>query len=83
MPLSPVVVAGAEVVAVVDSDAGFHGNRHISFSGHRPVTLGDDFRMRHQAGAKLAALHLVARAADIDVDFVILISVGLTRGVRH
>ena len=33
--------------------------------------LGDQRRLRHQAGAKAAVLHPIRRTADIEIDFVI------------
>jgi hypothetical protein len=40
-------------------------------------------RLRHQAGAEAARLHAVARAADVQVDLVVTVSVARHRRLRE
>ena len=45
------------------------GNAHRAL--HGGDALGDQLRLRHQAGAEAAVLHPVRRTADIEIDFVV------------
>ena len=51
--------------------------RHLTVTGisHRALhgldAVGDQRRLRHQAGAEAAVLHPVRRTADIEIDFVV------------
>jgi hypothetical protein len=58
-----------------------HGDRNRLC--HRLDALGDQFRLGHQAGAERAALHALARAAAIEVDFVVAVLLDQLRAVRE
>ena len=61
---------GKEFVTLVliDPDAALDGHRHIDRLAHPLDTFGDERGIGHQAGAKGAPLHTIARAPDIQVD---------------
>ena len=71
------------VVAVVDTDAGLHGDRDRDRVIHRAPAVGDGLGLGHQAGAECALLHAVARAADVDVDRVVAGALGQHRRLAH
>ena len=50
---------------------------------HRRDAIGDQCRLRHQAGAEAAVLHPVRRTADIEVDLVIAEILADLRGGRE
>ena len=56
------------VIALIDADAAFDGDRQVRRVAHAPHALGDQRRAQHEAGAERALLHAVARAADVQVD---------------
>ena len=68
-------------ILIVDADPAFDGDRNFHRALHRSDAVGDQLRLRHQAGAEAAILHPVRRAADIEIDFVIAeILADLRRG---
>ena len=58
-------------ILVVDADPAFDGDGNAHRALHRGDALGDQRRLRHQAGAEAAVLHPVRRTADIEIDFVV------------
>ena len=58
-------------ILLVDADAAFHRDRNANRRFHRGDAIGDQRRLRHQAGAEAAFLHAVGRTADIEIDLVI------------
>jgi hypothetical protein len=58
-------------ILIVDSDPAFHGDRNLHRALHRGNALGDEFWLRHQAGAETALLDAVGRTADVEIDLVI------------
>ncbi len=58
-------------ILVVDADPALDRDRNTHRALHGGDALGDQIRLRHQAGAETAVLHPVGRAADIEVDFVV------------
>ena len=58
-------------VLIVDADPALHGDRKAHRALHGVDTLGDQRRLRHQAGAKPSVLHPIGRTTDIEIDFVI------------
>ena len=60
-------------VVLINANAGFHGHGDVCGLFHGINTIGHQFWLRHQAGAKLAALYTVTGAAAIQVHFVITV----------
>ena len=58
-------------ILIVDADPALHRDRNAHRALHRRDAVGDQRRLRHQAGAETAVLHPVRRTADIEIDFVI------------
>ena len=58
-------------ILVVDADPALDGDGNFDRALHRRNALGDQRRLRHQAGAEAAVLHPVGRTADIEIDFVV------------
>ena len=58
-------------ILIVDADPALHRDRNAHRALHGVDALGDQRRLRHQAGAETAVLHPIRRAADIEIDFVI------------
>ncbi len=58
------------VVARIDTDAAFHGDRQLRALAHALDALGHQRRAQHETGAEGAALHPVARTSDVQVDLV-------------
>ncbi len=68
-------------ILVVDADAALDGDGNLDRALHRRNAIGDQRRLRHQAGAEAAVLHPVGRTADIEIDFVVAeILADLSRG---
>ena len=63
--------------------------RHLTVTGmldralHRRNAVGDQRRLRHQAGAEAAVLHPVGRTADIEIDLVVAEILADLRGGRQ
>ena len=55
----------------VDTNAVLHRDRHVHHIHHGFDAIGHQHRLIHQAGAKSAALHPLARATTVQVDFVV------------
>ena len=68
---------------LVDADAVLHGHRHVDRIDHRLDAIGHELRLGHQAGAKRAALHALARAAAVQVDLVITPARANLRATRQ
>src|SRR5439155_6756539 len=66
----PVLLDPVDADAVLDRHRDFHFRSYV---GH---TRRDQLRLRHQAGAKGAALHALARAADVEVDLVVAVALA-------
>ena len=62
-----------EVVALnfVNANAVLDGDRNAHHIHHGFHTIGHQLRLGHQAGTKSAALHALAGAAAVQVDFVV------------
>ena len=58
---------------LVNSNAVFHGHWNAHSITHSFHAIGNSLRLVHQACAKGTALHAIARAAAIQIDFVIAI----------
>ena len=58
-------------ILVVDADPALDRDGNADRALHRGDAVGDQRRLRHQAGAEAAVLHPVRRTADIEVDLVI------------
>ena len=58
-------------ILIVDADPALHGDGNAHRPLHGADTLGNQRRLRHQAGAEPAVLHPIGRTADIEIDFVI------------
>ena len=56
---------------LVDANAVLHRHGHVHHVAHGFHAVGHQLRRLHQAGAKGSALHAVAGAAAVEVDFVI------------
>ncbi len=68
-------------ILVVDADPALDRDGNVHRALHRCDALGDQRRLRHQAGAEAAVLHPVRRTADIEIDLVIAeILADLRRG---
>ncbi len=59
------------VLAAIDADAVLHRHRQVHGVAHRGHAVMHQRRLSHQARTKRAALHALARAAAIQVHFVI------------
>ena len=57
-------------ILLVDADTAFHRHRNADGRFHGGNAVGDQRRLRHQAGAETALLHPVGGAADIEIDLV-------------
>jgi len=68
---------------VIDADTRLYSHWHIADRAHFPETTCDDIGTGHQTSAELAALNSVARAADIDVYFIVTRLRTQLCGVRH
>ena len=73
----------AVVLDMIDADAVLHrhGLRHRV--GDRTHALRDQVGLGHQAGAEGAALHALARAADVEVDLVVAVLRAEGRAARE
>ena len=58
-------------ILVVDADPAFDRDRNCHRALHGRDAIGDQRRLRHQAGAEAAVLHPVGRTADIEIDLVV------------
>ena len=58
---------------LVNSNAVFHGHWNAHSITHSFHAIGNSLRLVHQACAKGTALHAIARAAAVQIDFVIAI----------
>ena len=58
-----------------------HGLRHRVGDGAH--ALRDQVGLGHQAGAEGAALHALARAADVEIDLVVAIALAEPRALRE
>src|SRR4051794_38973421 len=58
-------------ILIVDADPALHSNGNSYRALHRLNAIGDQRRLRHQAGAKTAVLHPVRRTTDVEIDFVV------------
>ena len=58
-------------ILVVDADPALDGDRNAHRVLHGIDALGDQRRLRHQAGAETAVLHPVRRTTDIEIDLVV------------
>ena len=58
-------------ILLVDADPAFHRHRNLDRRFHGGDAIGDQRRLRHQAGAEAALLHPVGRTADIEIDLVV------------
>src|SRR5204863_9528361 len=72
----------AVLLDLVDADAVLHRHRGCYRLADAPHAVGNKARLRHQAGAERAALHAFARAADVEVDFVVAILLAELRAAR-
>jgi hypothetical protein len=70
-------------ILIVDADPAFDRHRDGNGALHGADASGDQYRLRHQAGAKPAILHPIRRTADIEVDFVIAEILANFRGRRE
>ena len=59
------------VLGPIDADAVLDRHRDRDRVAHRLHAVGHRLRLSHQTGAERAALHPLARAAAIEVDFVV------------
>ena len=71
------------VFGFVDTDAVFDGDRQRNHVDHGFDALGHQRRLGHQAGAKCAALHPLAGAAAVQVDFVVAPLLTKCRAMRQ
>ena len=64
-----------EIVSLdrVNAEAMLDGHRDRHCIPHRLHAIGNQLRLRHQAGAEGAVLHALGRAAAVQVDFVITV----------
>jgi hypothetical protein len=67
------------VLAAVDANAVLHRHRQAAGIAHGLHAIGHQRRLGHQAGAECAALHTLAGAAAVQVDFVIAPALGQLR----
>ena len=58
---------------LVNSNAVFHGHWNAHSIAHSFHAIGNSLRLVHQACAKGTALHAIAGAAAVQIDFVIAI----------
>ena len=70
-------------ILIVDADPAFDGDGNADRALHRRDAIGDQRRLRHQAGAEAAVLHPVRRTADIEIDLVIAEILADPRGGRE
>ncbi|MNJ31077.1 hypothetical protein D3C77_256990 [compost metagenome] len=63
-------------VLIVDADAAFDRGGHADRRLDRRHAVGHQLRLAHQAGAELARLHPIRRAAHVQVDLVIAIGLA-------
>src|SRR5207237_8809966 len=78
-PRADEVTHEAIVLDLVEADAVLHRHRHWHGLADRPHAARDELRLRHQAGAEGAALHALARAADVEIDLVIPVTLPQPR----
>src|SRR5438874_3497464 len=71
----------AIVLDLVDADAVLHRHRHWHGLADRPHAARDELGLRHQARAEGDALHALARAADVEIDLVIAVTLAQPRAV--
>ena len=70
-------------ILLVDADAAFHRHRNFDRGFHGGDAIGDQRRLRHQAGAEAALLHPVGRTADIEIDLVVAEILADARRLRR
>ena len=58
-------------VLIVDADAAFDRDGGIGRIAHGREAIGDQTGLGHEARAKLARLHAIGRAPDIEIDLVV------------
>src|SRR4051794_16865321 len=73
----------AVVIDLVDTDAVLHRHRQSHHLADRPHASRDQRRLGHQTGAEGAALHALARAADVEVDLVVAVALTEPRAMHQ
>src|SRR6266850_7949476 len=71
------------VLDLVDADAVLHRHRDLHLVPYFRDACRNQLRLRHQAGAEGAALHALARAADVEVDLVVAVALAELRAPRE
>ena len=67
-------------ILIVDADAALDRHRPIGGVAHGTHAIGNEIGLCHEAGAELARLHPIGRAADIEVDLGIVVGLGQRNG---
>ncbi len=73
----------AVVVLPIDADAMLDSHRDPHRILHRLDAISDQRRLSHQTRAERAALHALRRAAAIEIDFIVAITLAQSCRVRQ